>query len=265
MVISITIGIIAHNEEDRIETTLQSLKDLDKNILIVDDYSDDNTVAICKKYNCEIIQNKFVNFSQQRNFLIEKCKTEWILMIDADETINDELAKQILKINSDCEYSSFKIKRNNYFNNYKIKMFSPDYQHRLFSKSAGLKCKGIGYHEKFLVQGKIGVLQGCIKHRSYRNVEHYISKLVKESKQMAIDKINNGKKYNFIYLFLNCIWVFVKFYILKLGFLDGIYGLLFTVGMIFYKILIQYYMFISNNSAEKILLQNKDANSKNSS
>lgn len=264
MIRSVTIGIITHNEEDRIEKTLQSLKYLDDNILIVDDYSDDNTVAICKKYNCEIIQNKFVNFSQQRNFLIEKCKTEWILMIDADEEINDELAKHILKIRPDCDFSSFRIKRNNYFNNYKIKMFSPDYQHRLFRKSASPIWKGIVHNELF-VKGKTGILQGNINHWSYRNVEHYISKLVKESKKMAIKKINNGKKYNFIYLFLNCIWVFVKFYILKLGFLDGIYGLLFTVGMIFYKILIQYYMFISNNSAEKILLQNKDANSKNSS
>ena len=240
----LTIGIITYNEEERIEKCLKSCLKLHNNILIIDDFSTDKTIQICKQYKCKLIKNKFLNFSQQRNFLVENCNTYWLLMIDSDETLTQELVDNIKQTIKNPIYNSYKMKRNNYFNNCILRMYSPDYQHRFFNKKACLKCKGI-VHNKFFVKGDIGKLSGFLNHYSYKNIEHYINKIIIQSKKKAQMKLQNGEYYNFCYLFLKCIITFIKFYIIKLGFLDGIYGLIFVNGHIMYDILTWYFVYIN--------------------
>ena len=248
MINNLTIGIITHNEEDRIEKTLQSCEGITNNILIIDDYSNDNTVFICNKYKCKIIQNKFINFSQQRNYLISFCKTEWVFMLDSDEIISKTLHKSIMSKLFDLnKFNSYKIKRITYFNDYKLHIFQPDYQERVFRTSCKPYYKGI-VHNSLIIKGNVGYLNGHINHYSFKNIEHYIYKIVEQSKKMAIRKKNEGKTYNFCLLIFNCIFTFIKFYIFQLGFLDGIYGLLFSFGSVLYKILTQYYMFIDTKT-----------------
>ncbi len=86
----ITVLIPTYNEEDLIAQAITCSQFADE-ILIIDSYSDDNTIKIAKKYKCNILQRKFDNFSNQKNFAISKAKNDWILVLDADEIITYQL------------------------------------------------------------------------------------------------------------------------------------------------------------------------------
>ena len=87
MLENLTVGIVAKNEEDRIERAILSCKRITNKILVIDGFSTDNTVTICQKLGVTVLQNKFEGYCNQKNYMISKCKTEWILSLDADEEI----------------------------------------------------------------------------------------------------------------------------------------------------------------------------------
>ena len=108
MLKNLTVGIITFNEENKIGKCLEKCSKLTNNIIVVDSFSDDNTIKICEKYNCQIYKNKFDNYSEQRNFLISKILSEWILIVDADELLSDNLIleiKDIIKMNKNIIFS----------------------------------------------------------------------------------------------------------------------------------------------------------------
>ena len=94
---NLSIIILTYNEETNIERCLQSVVDLTDDIIIIDSFSTDSTLDICKKYNCKIYQNPFVNHAVQFNWALDNVdiKSEWILRLDCDEMIPDNLKKEI--------------------------------------------------------------------------------------------------------------------------------------------------------------------------
>ena len=132
---NITIGIICFNEEDRIKNAIISSQKITNNILVIDSFSTDNTLNICKDLGVKIIQNKWESYCNQKNFMIKNCKTEWILSLDADEEINEELQKNIINVinNKDLNYNGYYLHRYTVFNNNKLNfIFWKDNPLRLF-------------------------------------------------------------------------------------------------------------------------------------
>jgi glycosyltransferase involved in cell wall biosynthesis len=231
----ISAVIITKNEEKNIRDCLKSL-DFVNEIIIVDAESNDRTIEIAKKFTKKIYVRKWDNYANQKNYGILKAKNNWILSIDADERVSEELKKEILSL--DFKKDGYFIPIKNYFLGKWLKYGGqyPDYHLRLFNKLKGrflLKIKEV--HESvYLNSVKIQKLKGTILHYSYPNIFFYFEKFNKYTYLDAVGRFKNNIRPSIYGIFIRPIHRFFKWYILKLGILDGIPGLLFYIFSSFY-------------------------------
>ena len=234
----ISIFIICKNEERIIESCLKQASKLASEIIIVDSGSTDSTLEICKKYTDKIFHQDWLGFGKQKNIALEKCSNEWVLNLDSDEIISDELITEIQNLNlpaiaSDKEVSlnpdAFLLARELYIGDKLIKHggFYPDYQLRLFRKSKGRFCSS-HVHESVEMKDRDGnyhkdrssytKLKHPIKHFAYKDLEHL------ENTFQRYAKLSTRKK-NTLKAYASALFTFVYKYIIRLGFLDGLLGL----------------------------------------
>ncbi|TDT70617.1 glycosyltransferase involved in cell wall biosynthesis [Hypnocyclicus thermotrophus] len=238
----LSVGIITFNEEKKIEKTLKAIKSIADEIIIVDSYSIDKTVEIAKKYNAKVFIEKWKGFGKQKNSVIEKCNNEWILIIDADEVVSEELANKIKTIifNKNNEYDVYKINRCSICFGKEIKYggWSNDYVVRLFKKGKA-KLDDAIIHESFLTEEKIGKIKEKLYHYTYLSLEEYFNKFNSYTTKGAIKRKEKGKKASISTIIFNPFFKFFKMYILKLGFLDGFYGFILAMLAYIYNFVIQ--------------------------
>lgn len=233
----ISAVVITKNEANNIKRCLDSLIWVDE-IVIVDDYSTDGTVEICKNYTEKIFYNKFEDFSTQKQFGISKTTNDWVLIVDADEVISKELRDEIIELFSSetlTNYYGFFIPRHTFYLgkiiNYcgwKVKVL------RLINKNFG-KYNGKKVHEKIVIPNlnKVGYLKNPILHYSYQSITQHIEKINLYSSLDALELYSKGVRincFNFVYyLFLKPIMIFIKKYFFMKGFLDGYRGFLISL------------------------------------
>lgn len=224
--------IIAKDEEKYIRMCLESVKWVDE-IIVVDDYSTDKTVDIAKEYTDKIFGRRLDDFSDQRNFAIEKAHGEWILSLDADEVVSEKLADEIKTMSDDTldKYNGFYIPIKHYFFGKEIKYgeWWPSYKKRLFKKGRGRWERPI--HEELVVEGRAGYLKGHLQHYAYKNISEFINK-TNIYTSMEVEKGNVSS--NVFKILLAPPKVFIYRYILRQGFRDGTYGLIVALLMSFY-------------------------------
>lgn len=233
----ISVIIITKNESQNIGHCLESVKWADE-IIVVDSGSNDETVSIAKQFTDKVIFNDWKGFAEQKNFALSLAKNDWVLSIDADERITQNLENEILNSNLD-HYDGYKIKRDNYFLGELIRGcgWGNDYQLRLFKKSK-TKLTNRLVHEGFEVDGKIGQLNNSMLHFSYRNFKDAFMKINHYSTLEAIEK-QNKKKVNSFTIVLTPIIAFLQHFILRKGFIDGIYGLFVSIMHAITKLQVQ--------------------------
>lgn len=223
----ITAIIPTFNEESNIERALNSVSFADE-IIIIDSFSSDATLVIAKENSkVKIIQRQFDDFSSQKNHAILSAKYNWIVALDADEEITEELKQEIVeKVNKPDDFSAFYIYRNFFFKNDKLNFtISPkrDKVIRLFKKTEN-KYKG-KVHEVIISSGKIGFLKHKINHYSYKSYSQYKNKIKKYAKLQAQELFEKGIFVTPYQLLIKPVIRFLIHFVLKLGFLDGIRGL----------------------------------------
>ena len=227
----ISVTIITFNEEGKIEGAIKSVLDIADEIIIVDSFSQDNTVNIAKKYPVKVYQKRWHDYADQRNFALEKASFTWILNIDADERVTPELKKEILDLkNKEPDCDGFSIPRLTYYLNRWIyhSGWYPDRKIRLFRKQMA-KWEGRFIHERLIFTGKVRKLKYPIHHFSYKNIEEHLSRINKYSSLSARKLYENGKKARWYHFIIHPFFRFIKSYILKLGFLDGFPGFVISV------------------------------------
>lgn len=222
--------IITYNEEKFIENCILSIKDVVDEIVVLDSYSNDKTEEICKKYNVKFFQNEFSGFTTQKNLASEKAENDFVLSLDADEELSEELKSEVLKLkNNDFIFDGYSFNRlNNYCGKWiRHSNWYPDNKIRLYNR---LKGKWVGennIHEiiKLKANTKQGNIKGDLLHWAYQsNEEHYL-KINKYAKIAAENYVkNNKKRVSFFKIFINPFWKFFNNYFIKKGFLDGYYG-----------------------------------------
>ncbi len=222
MVPKITALAITYNEEENVERYFESLSFADE-IIFVDSQSTDKTIEIAERLGVKVIQRKFDDFSNQRNFAIEQASNDWILFFDLDEIISKDLEieiKSILKKPNDKV--AFYIRRKFYFMGKLIKYggWQNDKAIRLFNKHH-CRYNGNLVHELVQSTGKTGILKNKLDHYSYKNFDNYNDKLNLYSKLQAENLFLLKQKPNLYHFFIRPTYRFLWQYIFRLGLLDG--------------------------------------------
>ncbi len=218
----ITALAITYNEEENVKRYVDSLSFADE-IIFVDSQSTDNTVKIAEELGVKVIQRKFDDFSNQRNYAIGQAKNDWIIFFDLDEIMTDELEKEIKKkIVSSSDKVAYFVKRNFFFLGKRMKYggWQNDKAIRLFNKNY-CKYNGNLVHEVIKTQGRTGKLKSSVNHYSYKNFDNYNDKLNLYSKLQAENLYGKNIKPNLYHFFIRPFYRFLWQYIFRLGILDG--------------------------------------------
>ena len=216
--------IITYNEEEHLEKCLASLVDVADEVIVVDSYSTDRTEEICKKYQVNFILHKFEGYIEQKNYAIQQAKHNYILSLDGDEALTDELKESILSVKPYWDYDGYYSKRlNNYCGQWiKHSDWYPDKKLRLFKKGSG-EWRGINPHDSYTLKNgkKLGKLEGDLLHWIYRDYEEHKQKVENFSNIAAKAYYKLGIKSTYFKIIFRPSWAFFKSYFLRLGFLDG--------------------------------------------
>ena len=218
----ITAIIPTLNEEDFIEEAIKSVS-FATEIIVIDSFSQDQTVSICEKEKVTLIQREFDDFSSQKNFAIDQAAHNWVFILDADERISASLAEEIVKaVNNPQDFVAFGIYRTFYFKNKKVKYggWQTDKVTRLFRKDA-CRYDGKLVHERVLCSGKTRFLKNRMDHYSFRNQEQYEQKLNFYASLQAMEIRQSGKKVYLFHQLIKPTFRFIVLYLVRLGFLDG--------------------------------------------
>lgn len=223
--------IITKNEATNIERCIESLQSVVAEIVVIDAFSEDETVKIAQNLGAKVIQKEWIGYSQNKNFGNQLAQNDWILSIDADEVLTNDLIQtlQQLTLEKNTVYSINRL--NNYCGQWiKHCGWHPDWNIRLFNKKT-TKWKGEFVHEKLAFSPTIKVikLNGLLYHYSYQNSDDHWQRIEKYAQLAAQQLFQEGRKATFIKLWLSPIARFFRTYIFKLGFLDGKAGWIISV------------------------------------
>ncbi len=221
----LTVG----NEEANIRRCLESLRWVDE-IVVVDSFSRDRTVEICRAYTERVYQHAWLGYVGQKELIKQMASHPWLFFVDADEEVSPELRDEIL--------AEFDSGRNRHYAGYKFprKVFFlgkwithgewwPDIKTRLFLKERGI-CTGREPHDYVAVQGPVKKLNGCLFHYTYDDLSDQMATLNRFSTISAAGMHQDGRRFSILDLIFRPLFRFFKGYFLKRGFCAGIRGLI---------------------------------------
>lgn len=239
--VKISASIIVYNEEENIAELCETVAWADE-IIIVDSNSTDKTVEIAKRYTDNIFNREFRGFKDKHEYADSLVSGDWIFWIDADERVTPELKESIKALRNTKERelpSGFRIARKTWYAGRWIKHggWYPDYQMRLYRK-ADSYWDGVAPHQTARVNGRIETLDGELLHYTKRDLsEHH--RVTDVYASLAAEHLaNNGVVSGAHKMFFGSVAAFIRTYILKQGFRDGVPGLIiatFTAYGVFLK------------------------------
>jgi glycosyltransferase involved in cell wall biosynthesis len=222
---NISVVIITLNAEERLDKVLSRASMLSSDIVIVDCGSTDQTEIICRKYGCQFHQQEWLGYGAQKNYANSLAKHPWILSIDEDEVLSDELIKEIQSLNLD-EKAVYSIPFINWYCGKQIKFgrWRNERHVRIFNK-IHVSWSESSVHEGLTIDFLNSLkLEHPILHYSMNSKSEHLKKAEKYSKLGAKRLHANNKKASFVKQYLNPVFRFVLDYFIFFGFLDGELG-----------------------------------------
>lgn len=223
----LSIVYITLNAEKYLQQSLQISHKLSNDIVIIDSGSSDNTLNIAKHASAKVIHQDWLGFAAQKQLAIDSAKHNWVLFLDADEVLSDQAVSEIQNIFSNKlnNATAYSLPRQNFFQGKWIKHGSwwPDRVTRLVNRSKG-SMRQVRVHECWETGGEVEKLQSPIKHYSYDNYSQLIQKADTYSSLAARELLVNNKKCSKWAPLNHAIASFIRLFIIKRGFLDGIEG-----------------------------------------
>ena len=223
---NISAVIITYNEEKKITRCLNSLKSVADEIVVIDSYSTDKTVEICKKFNVKIVQHKWEGYSKTKNYGNTIAEHDYILSIDADEELSEGLINSIKKVKENLSGAYSFNRLTNYCGQWiHYCGWYPDKKIRIFNRNEALWSKS-SIHETIQFKNQVSIthLEGDLLHYSFLTLSDHLKTINKYSELAAYDLINQNKKFFHFKIFMVPILKFISSYFFKRGFLDGFYG-----------------------------------------
>jgi glycosyltransferase involved in cell wall biosynthesis len=236
---TITALIPTKNVAHLIQPVLESVSWADE-ILVVDSYSTDQTLAICESYGARIIQHEYINSAKQKNWALQHSQSEWIFQIDTDEVLEAGFYEEMVRNLSDVSpnVQAFRIPRKNHILGQWIRHCGiyPDYQKRLFRRDAGRWIER-EVHAHVQVPGDVGTFSHHILHHGMPNLSKQIKNLDRYTRYEADELRNTGARFRLVRLLFHPWGVFFKRYLLHSGFRDGMRGFVYCVYLAMYDFL----------------------------
>jgi glycosyltransferase involved in cell wall biosynthesis len=249
---NISVVIITRNEAHVIGNTLQSLLPVINDVVIVDSGSTDETVKICKQFNATVIETNWAGYGINKNKGIAAAKNDWILSLDADEAIDEELKHSLQQLSLADEKEVFNIRFKNFFCGKWIRYgeWGFDSHIRLFNRKQ-VRWNDVAVHENLILPAtvKITPLKGSILHYTVSNRQEYTDKMAGYARMNAKKYFDSGKKPDFFKLYLSPVFSFLQHYIFRLGFLDGKEGFIIAKTTAWYTFMKYHYLKAMNNQS----------------
>jgi glycosyltransferase involved in cell wall biosynthesis len=225
----LSVVIITFNEEANIGKCVDSVRKVADEVVVVDSFSTDRTIEIAKGKGARVIQHKFEGHIQQKNFVKEQAACDWVLSLDADETLSDELTQSILNAKGNFDADGYTMNRLNFYCGKPIKTcgWYPDKKFRLWDRTKGA-WSGINPHDKFELQkgATTNHLTGDILHNTYPTHQSFLA----QREKFATISAQHLKSKNVLVLLLKLTFSapfkFIRTYFLLLGFTEGATGLI---------------------------------------
>jgi len=225
--IKISAVIITLNEERNIVRCLQSLEGIADEIVVVDSFSSDATEELCKSFNVKFLEHPFEGFMQQKTWACEQAEYDYILQLDADEQLSEELKHSILTVKTDWKADGYSFNRlTNYIGKWiRHCGWYPDAKLRLWDRRKG-NWSGINLHESVKMNDNavVAKLKGDLLHFSYYSIQQHLNQINSFTEIAAKEGVAKGKNTSFFVIVFKTIWKFKRDYFFRLGFLDGYYG-----------------------------------------
>ena len=223
--VKVSVVVLTKNEEQNIADCLGSVYGWADEIIVVDDESQDKTVELAKKFTDKIFLRKMDVEGIHRNWAYARAKNSWVLSLDADEMVTEGLKNEISRVVLQEEFTAYDIPLRNYIGNYWVRYggWYPASKVRLFRKEK-FKYEEVEVHPIAFIDGKCGHLKSDIIHKGYPDIEHFMGSVNRQSTLEAKKWVNTNRKMSPI----RAIWRigdrFMRRYLRKKGYKDGLYG-----------------------------------------
>jgi glycosyltransferase involved in cell wall biosynthesis len=239
MSVRISVVTIARNEERNIEECLKSTAGWADEHIVVDGFSVDGTVKLASRYTNKIFQRQMDMEGIHRNWAYQKARNEWVLSLDADEVVSEELKKEISKaITSKAVFAAYSIPLKTYIGDYWVKHggWYPANKLRLFKKSK-FKYEEVGVHPRVILDGTCGRLKKDIIHKGYSDFSDLFEGLNAQTTLEARKWFNEKRKINTAGMLRKSCDRFLRTYLRKQGFRDGLVGFIIALHGALYQVL----------------------------
>ena len=223
--VKITATLITLNEEENLPRVLSSLGCCD-DIVVVDSGSNDRTAEIACEYGARVIARQFSGYADQKNFAAGVAQHDWILSLDADEALSDELEAEVRELKrSGPRADAYQAPRLAQYMGKWIRYsgWYPDPKVRLYNRK---KARWVGeyVHEAVEVSGRVGTLKGDLLHFTCRSFSQHLATIDRYTTLAANEMIAQRQRVRIVNLVVSPLWTFFRSYIIKRGFLDGMEG-----------------------------------------
>lgn len=227
--VSLSVVIITFNEAANIARCLQALGDVAEDVVVVDSFSTDDTVAICRRHGVRVVQHAFAGYVEQKNYATAQARFDHVLQLDADEVLTDELRASIRAARQHWAHAAYSLARLTNYCGHWVRHggWYPDRKLRLYDRRRG-RWTGLLLHERYEVDAgeTTGALAGHVLHYSYHSIAQHVSQLNKFTSITAQELALRGRtNVSLFHLLLKPLWKFVHGYFFRLGLLDGFAGL----------------------------------------
>lgn len=222
----LSVVITTYNEEMNVADCIESVLWADQ-ILLVDSFSTDRTLEIAERYPIEILQREYFGSAAQKNWALDRVEHEWVLIIDADERVPEPLAREILEVLcGEPEVNGYTIRRENVFVDRVIEHsgWSTDTVIRLFRRTKG-RYPNRRVHADLDLEGPAPLLEHAFLHYTFRSFDQYFEKFLNYARWGAAQAFREGRRVGALEIAGRPTWRFFRTYVLQLGVLDGLHGL----------------------------------------
>ena len=222
----VTATVITCNEAANIQAALESLSWADE-IIVVDSESTDATVSIARRFTDRVIVRPWPGYIAQKNFAAEQATHDWIFSLDADERVSPPLASEIAAVLKGAAAAGYRVPRVTFHLGRWIRStdWYPDYQLRLYDRRRA-RWSGKYVHESVKADGPVIDLRGELLHYAYRDLAHHVQTMDRYTTLAAQQMFEAGRRAGWLDLALHPPAAFLRNYLLRGGFRDGVPGLI---------------------------------------